>query len=76
VPFGPLAGELGVVPTGPDRDPGAFQRIRIDTSAGHGASAPTSKVIAESADVLAFLRIALRLADSGAPPVRQPRSSA
>ena len=35
--------------------------IRIDTSAGHGAGTPTSKIIAESADVLAFLQIALRL---------------
>jgi prolyl oligopeptidase len=40
--------------------------IRVDTSAGHGAGAPTSKVIAESADVHAFLRIALSLNGSGA----------
>jgi len=40
--------------------------IRIDTSAGHGAGAPTSKVIAESADIHAFLRIALRLGSPGA----------
>ena len=33
--------------------------IRIETSAGHGAGKPTSKVIAEAADVLAFLRLAL-----------------
>jgi len=33
--------------------------IRIETSAGHGAGKPTSKIIAESADVLAFLRLAL-----------------
>jgi prolyl oligopeptidase len=32
--------------------------IRIETSAGHGAGKPTSKVIAESADILAFLRLA------------------
>jgi prolyl oligopeptidase len=37
--------------------------IRIETSAGHGAGKPTSKVIAESADVLAFLRLALRITD-------------
>jgi prolyl oligopeptidase len=35
--------------------------IRIETSAGHGAGKPTSKVIAESADILAFLRVALAL---------------
>ena len=29
--------------------------IRIETSAGHGAGKPTAKVIAERADVLAFL---------------------
>ncbi len=33
--------------------------IRIETSAGHGAGKPTSKIIAEDADVLAFLRRAL-----------------
>jgi len=37
--------------------------IRIDTAAGHGAGAPTSKIIAESADLLAFLQIALHLTD-------------
>lgn len=35
--------------------------IRVETSAGHGAGKPTSKVIAESADVLAFLELALGL---------------
>ena len=35
--------------------------IRIETAAGHGAGKPVSKIIAESADVLAFLRIALGL---------------
>jgi prolyl oligopeptidase len=35
--------------------------IRVDTSAGHGAGTPTSKIIAESADLLAFLQIALHL---------------
>jgi prolyl oligopeptidase len=33
--------------------------IRIETSAGHGAGKPTSKVIDESADVLVFLQLAL-----------------
>ncbi|HEX9064061.1 MAG TPA: prolyl oligopeptidase family serine peptidase [Streptosporangiaceae bacterium] len=33
--------------------------IRIETSAGHGAGKPTSKIIAEDADVLAFLSKAL-----------------
>jgi prolyl oligopeptidase len=36
--------------------------IRIETSAGHGAGKPTSKIIAESADVLAFVHLALALA--------------
>jgi prolyl oligopeptidase len=36
--------------------------IRIETSAGHGAGKPTSKIIAESADVLAFVRLALAIA--------------
>jgi prolyl oligopeptidase len=31
--------------------------IRIETSAGHGAGKPTSKVIAEYADILTFLRL-------------------
>jgi prolyl oligopeptidase len=33
--------------------------IRVETSAGHGLGKPTSKVIAESADILAFLHLAL-----------------
>jgi prolyl oligopeptidase len=33
--------------------------IRVDTSTGHGAGTPISKIIAESADVLAFLHWAL-----------------
>jgi prolyl oligopeptidase len=33
--------------------------IRVETSAGHGAGKPVRKVVAESADVLAFLQIAL-----------------
>ena len=39
--------------------------IRVDTSTGHGAATPISKIIAESADVLAFLQLALGLGDSG-----------
>jgi prolyl oligopeptidase len=35
--------------------------IRIETSAGHGAGKPTAKIIAESADILAFLGAALGL---------------
>ena len=35
--------------------------IRVETSAGHGAGKPTGKIIAESADILAFLRLALRI---------------
>ena len=35
--------------------------IRIETQAGHGAGAPTSKRIAESADQLAFLICALEM---------------
>jgi prolyl oligopeptidase len=33
--------------------------IRIETSAGHGFGKPVAKVVAEAADVLAFLRLAL-----------------
>jgi prolyl oligopeptidase len=33
--------------------------IRVETAAGHGAGKPVSKVVAESADVLAFLRLML-----------------
>jgi prolyl oligopeptidase len=40
--------------------------IRIETSAGHGAGKPTSKILAEDADVLAFLRRALRLTSPAA----------
>jgi len=39
--------------------------IRIETSAGHGAGKPVSKIIAESADALAFLRLALGLPAQG-----------
>jgi prolyl oligopeptidase len=34
--------------------------IRIETRAGHGAGKPTAKLIAEAADVLAFLTQELR----------------
>ncbi len=37
--------------------------IRVETSAGHGSGKPTSKIIAESADILAFLRLALAIPD-------------
>jgi prolyl oligopeptidase len=37
--------------------------IRIETAAGHGAGKPTSKIIAEQADILAFLRLALSIPD-------------
>ena len=37
--------------------------IRVETSAGHGAGKPVSKVVSESADILAFLRLALRISD-------------
>jgi prolyl oligopeptidase len=37
--------------------------IRIETSAGHGAGKPISKIIAESADALAFVRLALGSTD-------------
>ena len=33
--------------------------IRIETSAGHGFGKPIAKVVAEAADVLAFLRLVL-----------------
>jgi prolyl oligopeptidase len=35
--------------------------LRVETSAGHGAGKPTSKLIAERADFLAFLEAALGL---------------
>ncbi|MEP7154284.1 MAG: prolyl oligopeptidase family serine peptidase [Betaproteobacteria bacterium] len=35
--------------------------IRIETSAGHGAGTPTSKIIAERSDVLAFVAQALKM---------------
>jgi prolyl oligopeptidase len=38
--------------------------LRVETSAGHGAGKPTSKLIAERADFLAFLEAALGLAGS------------
>jgi prolyl oligopeptidase len=37
----------------------APELIRIETSAGHGAGKPVSKIIGESADVLTFLRLVL-----------------
>jgi prolyl oligopeptidase len=33
--------------------------IRVETAAGHGAGKPVAKVVAEAADMLAFLRLAL-----------------
>jgi len=36
--------------------------IRIETRAGHGAGTPTSKLIDDSADALAFLAKALDIA--------------
>lgn len=36
--------------------------LRVDTGAGHGAGKPTSKIIDEQADILAFLRKTFRLA--------------
>ena len=44
--------------------------IRIETKAGHGAGKPTSKQIAERADVLAFALRAL-----GVEPEASPRSN-
>ena len=41
--------------------------IRVGTSAGHGLGKPTSKSIAERADVLAFLDAALGGATAPAP---------
>ena len=42
--------QLQATPTGP-----APKLIRIETDAGHGAGKPTSKIIEERADVLAFI---------------------
>ena len=36
--------------------------VRIETQAGHGAGTPTSKIIEERSDVLAFMANALGLA--------------
>jgi prolyl oligopeptidase len=48
--------------------------IRVETAAGHGAGKPVSKVVAESADVLAFLELALSIFLSASkhpgPPAR------
>jgi prolyl oligopeptidase len=41
--------------------------IRIETKAGHGAGKPTSKQIAERADILAFTLRALGADVEGAP---------
>ncbi len=38
--------------------------LRVETSAGHGAGKPASKVIAEAADLYAFLLMALNRAES------------
>ncbi len=43
--------------------------IRVETSAGHGAGKPVAKVVAETADLLAFLRLALGPAGQAAGPV-------
>jgi prolyl oligopeptidase len=47
---------LQAADTGP-----ALKLIRIETDAGHGAGKPTSKLIEERGDVLAFIANALRL---------------
>ncbi len=51
--------------------------VRVETAAGHGQGKPTSKQIAEQADFLAFLELALELAlerdsarEENAPPRR------
>jgi len=46
--------QAGGKPTGPIL-------IRIETSAGHGAGTPTSKIIAERSDVLAFVAQAVKM---------------
>lgn len=50
------AATLQAIDTGP-----APKLIRIETDAGHGAGKPTSKVIEERADMLAFLAYTLRM---------------
>jgi len=35
--------------------------IRIETSAGHGAGKPTSKLLEEAADVLAFMLYQMKM---------------
>jgi len=50
------AATLQAASTGP-----APKLIRIETQAGHGAGKPTSKIIEERSDVLAFIANALKL---------------
>ena len=52
-----FAASLQAAQTGP-----APILVRVDTSAGHGQGKPTSKQIAEEADILAFLEAALGVA--------------
>ena len=47
---------------------GAPVLLRVETSAGHGLGKPTSKAIAEQADVLAFLDAALNRTEQEAHP--------
>ena len=51
--------------------------IRIETQAGHGAGKPTSKVIEERGDILAFIAQAMKLqVQQAAGPARSARRSA
>ena len=50
------AAALQAVDTGP-----APKLIRIETNAGHGAGKPTSKIIEERSDVLAFIANTMKL---------------
>jgi prolyl oligopeptidase len=50
------AATLQAADTGP-----APKLIRIETQAGHGAGKPTSKIIEERSDVLAFIAHTMKL---------------
>jgi prolyl oligopeptidase len=59
------AAALQAANTGP-----APKLIRIETNAGHGAGKPTSKIIEERSDMLAFMAHSLGLRVD--PPVAKP----
>ena len=63
------AAALQAADTGP-----APKLVRIETQAGHGAGKPTSKIIAERADMLAFLAHSLGMSAPGRSQARIPEA--